>query len=657
MKIIDGNIYISTQEYAEAAKISSESIIKYIHASRRLYANIESIYETTEQGRISLYKLDSLCAEHREKVIQHFVQPEMYVKVPRFVVELPEEYKFYVEKRLPLADAQGYTRKSAWLRYLTFAKPQFVRTEFGLSKGTLLEMALKHIQAENNRVFAVGSLQYLKTLMVRYGSVYQPDSFESVYQVVVNGRVGLQNARKVKDEVAILLKAAYLNKGGAGKTTPKDVLNQYNKWRNGVGTPPVDRKTGELVVDEQVLRTLPELCERTIQGYFTKWDVWGGIVRNSKKAHNDSYKPHAHRHAPEYSLSKITMDDMAGMFSYHQKGKKSPARAMSYKVFDVKTGAIIGDTLFPGKATQGDVFDALRDMYQFLYVYGLPQPAELETERHLITDEVIKKLKLLFSFVTVYVNQPQSKHAEGHIKEYKNQDCVRLTEGYVGRYKSRNERQQRNPDKALKVYEYPEIIQLNEIHNTEWNKGKIDQAVSLANPNLSPIDWQMVAEVLGETSELKINRSDYLILTVDGEERKYQIPEETLIKLQKGKRVRVRYLDFLLEQKVWIYNYEDIDAPDADVLIGEAKRLKTFNTAQVEWTEADRKALGKQRKRIRRFEDFVEEAQSELPELAVEADAELILVQKYNKHHQADAEDAITLDVATSQEKRLRRLA
>lgn len=651
MKIIDGHIYISIQEYAEAVKIEADSLSRMIRDGRRLYRSITSVYEATGRGRIALYKLDSLCEEHRAKVIESFVKPEAYIKIPQFVVELPDEYEFYVSHRIPLEYAQGYARKSAWLRYLTFAKPRFVREQFGIKKKAFLGLSLRHIQAENNKVFSVSSLRYLKILMVRYKAAYEPGSFESTFGIVVNGRFGLENARKVKDNTELLLKAAYLNKGGSGKPTAKDVLRQYEKWRRGIGTPPVDRKTGELVVEPEELYSLPELCERTIQNYFVKWDVWGSLERNGKKAHNDRFKPHAHRHAPSYSLSKITMDDMASMFSYRKKGKASPSRAMHYKVFDVKTGSIIGDTTLPERPRQVDVFDALRDMYHFLYQHGLPQPAELETERHLITDEVIKKLKRLFRFVTVYVNQPQSKHAEAYIREYKNQDCIRLTDGYIGRHKSQNERQRVNPDKALRVYEYAEILQLNEAHNNAWNKERLSQAIVLANPELPSINWQAVAEVLGETNVLKINRSDYLMLTVDGEERKYQIPEETLIQLSRGKQVRVRYLDFLLDQKVWIYNYKDIDNPETDVLIGEGKLIKTFNTAQAEWTDEDRKALGKQRKRIHRFEAYVQEESQDLPDLAIEPDVELVLVQRYDKHKQADAEDAITL-----QERKLKRV-
>lgn len=462
MKIINTHIYISTQEYAEAINISSESIIKYIHASRHLYRSIESIYEVTERGRIALYKLDSLCEEHQARVRQSLglegAGETEAAEVAPLLVRVDEGLLSKVVASEGIEKGQKLARYAAWLLAMC---PE------GRQNKAFLGNWSAHWQAYQREWLEGGVYGQL----IRNPQVWVRNTKKLLgegWQALVSGREGNQNKRKVAPEVERAVMVIALNAFWQAPTVAR-VARVYEQFCRGLAEFH-DRQTGEVIsglgypsLSESSLRAI--LWDKPVNRLALEKHYMSALEYRSKN------EPFVWRKSPGYSLAKLTMDDKVMRFSFEEG-----LTFWAYLVFDVYSGALLGyadieedkeqykalkglsteEALRVDKKGVQLLKNALLNTFENLHRMGLGEyaPGEIESERHLASALKGGLLCPGVVFPSVRFCQggnPQEKKAEVFIKRFKYGVEIEY-EGFKARPFLRLLQNRLNQDRSLPVY-------------------------------------------------------------------------------------------------------------------------------------------------------------------------------------------------------------
>ena len=243
-------------------------------------------------------------------------------------------------------------------------------------------------------------------------------SFERAFQSYCNGGysslihsgIGNDNARKVCKKLENLLLALYRTEDHPFVSR---VLELYTEFISGKKEL-YDQSTGEVFRPRDFIKPGSEtLSESTVWNYLK--DVYGNTAiyadRNGNFEYNNSLRPKNHRHHGTYSLSKISMDDVA--LSRKAVGNKW---VYKYMATDVVSQYIFRPAYILGKPTEQTVYESFRNMFCELSLMGLPMPGELEVEHHIMSN--FQWLPQVFQFVR-FCQSPTEKRAEHAIRRLK----------------------------------------------------------------------------------------------------------------------------------------------------------------------------------------------------------------------------------------------
>ena len=340
--------------------------------------------------------------------------------------------------------------------------------------------------------------------------------------------------------------------------------------------------------------------------------------RNGNFDYVNKMRPKHKRKLGRYTLSKISMDDVA-------LSRKS-VRGWVYKYIavDVVSGYWFRPAYVVGKPTIALVEEALRNMFCELIELGLPMPGELEVENHLMKD--IPYLDELFPFVR-FCTSATEKRAEHKIKEFKYGASKRAGHTF-GRWYAKNEayRSVRNKVKGDFVEpEYqPQTIVADDLrdietHNNELHPlqkrfpGMTRREVFLANinPDLRPIEHWHLYKFIGNETETSINKNDYCFVQED----KFELSDFESLKRLKSNNYNVTAY-WLPEADGSInraYLYQ------GDTYIGEVLNSRNFeyNENKIEQTDEDRANILRQNKRVAEFDKFIRNKRKDIPKVEV----------------------------------------
>ncbi|MFJ1429520.1 hypothetical protein ACILE2_01780 [Capnocytophaga canimorsus] len=385
-----------------------------------------------------------------------------------------------------------------------------------------------------------------------------------------------------------------------------------------------DRSTGELfnVEDDfcDEFGNLIEVSESTVKNWLNKPENQLVI----KKARNGDYdfshkeRPHVNRHAPLYSMSKISLDDRDILHTKMPDGSK----VMAYYAYDVMSTALIG--IAHSKKKNTELFlDCFRNMFQFTTSYGLGTPMQIEVERHLTGEFVEGLLKADNVFPFVRFCNPtnsQEKYAETGIR-LKKYGVEKNNHQNVGRHYSKRDANRVTQQKIFDEYNdnykeakasYEQIVAMdlqeqieynNELHpDQERFKGKTRLQVFLenVNPNLPKLNKALLAQYIGFSTHTTIRRNQYVTVQY----QKYQLPNPQIISLLESYEVQAFYFPSS-EGISEVYLYQN------NQFLCECKQLKTFNRANAEWTETDKAIYQEQMSYIKGFDQFTKEKTAE----------------------------------------------
>lgn len=437
---------------------------------------------------------------------------------------------------------------------------------------------------------------------------------EKGYEALISGKFCNDNSRKVSSDIERLLLSLYTM---PNKPFAADVHTLYHEFITGK-IQVADKKTGELFEPAKFIHNNKPLIlsESTIWNYLNQPTnrVIVDKVRSGVHRFNTTRRPHHHRHAPNYSFSKITMDD-----------RDLPRKCMNgkwvkaYYSYDVASGCVIGYAYSLSK--DEDLFiDCMQDMFRLIEREGFGMPMEVEVENHLVS-KFFDDLAVMFPFVRICnPGNSQEKHAE-HFNRQKKYGIEKKTQHGIGRWWSKHEaytvdRDKVNDEFVEKTFTYERLVAddlqavkdyNNQMHPKQKKypgKTRWQVLVENMNPDAPQVSKAVVYKAIGERTNTSINRSQYVTVQYE----KYQLSN-------------VSILDKLLPNN---YEVEAYYLPDSEGLIHEvflyqqgsflckAAKIIEYNTAKSEWTQKDKDGFIHQSKYVAEFDKAAKEGKREL---------------------------------------------
>lgn len=437
------------------------------------------------------------------------------------------------------------------------------------------------------------------------------------YESLISGKFLNQNRRKVTYGIERLLLAIDAQPEQPFNTT---VWEQYNQFLQG-DLELFDPETGEVLnpadfTDKDGNPIV--LSPTTVAAYLNKPanKALRAKLHMSQWDFNNSYRPYHLRHAGEYSLSKVSLDDRD-----LPRPMKDGVRVKAYYAYDVVSGAVVGYAY--NRLKTAELFlDCMRNMFQTLDRGGMYIPAELEVEHHLVSDfaDGLMQAGVVFPLIR-WCNPGNSreKRAE-HFNRQKKYGVEKLTQVGIGRWWARLEVNRPKEEKVydeknntwkVKAYTFDELVAddiraigeyNNQLHpNQKRYPGmtRWDVLCRTQNPNLRPWDKAVLYRYIGEHTETTIRQNAYL--TVNYEQYRLSSPEVI------GRLAARNY-------KVDAYWLADADGKVDEVyiyqngrLVDTCKRVVRYNEATAEQTEADKAAYTEQAKYVAKFDKMMKD--------------------------------------------------
>ena len=437
------------------------------------------------------------------------------------------------------------------------------------------------------------------------------------YICLVSGKFGNQSARKVdyRTERLILGIACLPNK--PFNTNVAELYNMFVCGELDVWDP----ESGEMFNPDDFTDKNGEpmvLSETTINNYLNspKNRVLIDHLQMSWTTYMHEVMPHVHRHAPEFSFSKISFDDR----DLPRKLKDTKQRPKAYYAYDVTSQCVVGYAYNRNKNTDL-VVDCFRSLFILIEREGWGCPAQVEVENHLMSQwrDSFLKAGVMFPFVRFCAPQnSQEKYAE-NLNGAKKRSVEHRNHLGIGRFyaKDRHYRTEsvKISDETNELYEDKEYYTWEQLiaedlkdieqfnHTLHPNQKKYkgmtrwQVLVENMNPTLKPLDKAICARYVGEHVSTSIRRNSYC--RVQGKDW-WLSQVEVIEKLAPNDfKVEAYYLTDEHGEATDVWIYQD------DMLVDKLEDVGTFNTADAEQTDEDREIFTAQQKKIAHFGKYV----------------------------------------------------
>lgn len=440
------------------------------------------------------------------------------------------------------------------------------------------------------------------------------------YRGLVHGGEGNENSRVVTDRIEkIILSIAAMK----NKPFNNWIVEMYLSFMAGQ-TEIVDCATGELFDPKEFYKDGTPIT-------FSEGTVWNVVnepknqallskYRNGAHAYNNAKRPHVHRHAPEYSLSKISLDDRD-----LPRKLKNGKRVKAYYAYDVTSGAIIGASYSRDKDTKL-FLDCIRDMLRFLKREDLGIPMEMEVEHHIVNQfkNDLMKAGMAFPFVRwCNPGNSQEKRAE-HFNKAKKYGYEKRYQDGIGRWYAKSEAHRTVIEKIFdsennnykeSKFEYDQLVaddlftikMYNEdLHPNQKKypgKSRLDVLRENANPHCAKYDEVIWAKYVGDKTTTTIRRNQYMRVQYEN----YGLPSYDVVERLKPNNYEVDAYYIRNEQG----EIDFIEVFQGDEYICRCEKIETFNEALAEQTDEDRRIMRKQQEYIAKYDAAIKKASEE----------------------------------------------
>lgn len=437
------------------------------------------------------------------------------------------------------------------------------------------------------------------------------------YACLISGKFGNQVSRKVdfKTERLIVALAVLPN-----KPFNTSVWEMYNSFVCGELVV-WDPETGELFNPNDWTDKNGEplaLSESTITNYLNmpKNRVLIDQRTTSFTTFMHEQMPHMHRHAPEFSFSKISFDDR----DLPRKLKDTKARPKAYYAYDVASQCVVGYA-YNRRKNVDLVTDCFRSMFRLIARKGWGCPAQVEVENHLMSQwkESFLQAGVLFPFVRFCAPMnSQEKYAE-QMNGAKKRSIEHKNHAGIGRFYAKNRAYRTESKKVFdelndtyedkQYYSWEELIadDMRDIeefnHSLHPNQKKYPGMTrwqvleANMNPTLRPMDKTAWARFVGEHVRTTIRRNSYCRVAYKDW---WLSKTEVIEKLEPNNwQVDAYYLTDEEDNITDMYIFQN------DRLIDRLEDVGTYNTADAEQTDKDRDIFIAQRKKISHFQRYI----------------------------------------------------
>lgn len=436
------------------------------------------------------------------------------------------------------------------------------------------------------------------------------------YYSCIHKNLGNDAARKVSVSIERLLLALW-------RTNDKPFVNVVHEryLEFVVGQRELyDKKTGE-VFRPSDFRHKGRAMEISVA---TVWNYLKDVVnetsiftdRNGNFDYVNKRRPKQHRKLGQFTLSKISMDDVA------MSRKSIRGWVYKYIAVDVVSSYWFRPAYIVGKPTHDTIIESFRNMFIELQELGLPMPGELEVEHHLMKD--LAWINDIFPFVR-FAKSSTDKRAEHKIKELK-YGAAKAAGHTRGRWYANHEayravRNKVSGDYVDPLYQ-PQTIVADDLADIEKHNNSLHPLqktypgmtrkqvfLSQINPDLKPIQAWHLLKFIGNQTETSIYNNDYC--PVNNET--FELTDfNSLSRLKSNNKTVTAY--WLPEAdgsilKVYLYQ--------GDTYIGEGLNRSQFdyNENTIERTDADIDNMLHQNKRLTKYDKFINGKRAELPSL------------------------------------------
>lgn len=492
----------------------------------------------------------------------------------------------------------------------------------------------------------------IETLRVKFGHTLPSSTLrfrqkvnqykKNGYAALISGKFGNQNKRKVDLKLEKLVLGLWCL---PNKPYGAQVRDLYESFLCGE-LDAYDVKTGELFSPDDFTDKNGEpitLSDTTIRNILNKpsnraiWDKsqlsWSSFMHESM--------PHMHRHAGEYSLSQVTMDDV----DLTRKLRDTKLRVKAYYAYDSVSQCVLGASYSRNKDPQL-VRECFREMFRLIAKHGWGIPAGIEVENHLMTEYKYSLLQEGTVFTHVRYCAPlnsQEKQAE-NFNGAKKKSVIHRNHTGIGRFYGKwqwRAEARKVSDASNDTWEDKEYFSFEELvaddrrDNYEWNhalhpdqkrfKGmtRWDVLMERINPNLRPYDEITLARYIGEKVETSVRRNSTVRVAY---EDWWLSSYEVLKKLAPNNyKVTAYYLpdEDGKPQNVFIFQ--------GDRYIDQVERVETYNRVMAEQTDDDKRKFYHQQKKVKAFMRYVNKGMEETPTIGIQKKQELNKISDYEQ--------------------------
>lgn len=449
------------------------------------------------------------------------------------------------------------------------------------------------------------------------------------YDVLITQKFG--NANKIKVDFPTKALIAQI---ASHKTRPnyKVVWQWYCDFLAGKSEL-CNRETGEVYNPSD----FPDLSEKTVGNVLADPVVQAMLskVHDARHDYNTTLRPHHKRMKPQHSLSMISMDDKD--FTVKIRWYKTSTKLVrgrqvevgqwietslkAYIAYDVASEAIVG-YCFSGEKNR-DIFEGcVVSMYRNLLSWGLGQPYEAQVENHLVSlykDTMMKSGHLFTEVTFAGAENSQEKYAERYnhtlkylFEKYAIDEPVGRPHARLMANRTKNRKVSNSANNEYKQHEYSfeEAVRVYEQIMDDYNnalhpnqklypgKTRLEVLLTCVHPEIQPINPHQLARWAGKKVDTSLNRGMVRAL---GEDYAVSVAMQHRLTGRSGSVIAYAWQQSEEAPVEEVYLYEE------DVFLGTCPRIIPYQVSKLERTEADLRLLGKQAKRIREWDEEVEE--------------------------------------------------
>jgi len=616
----------------EAGWLIDEGIVSksnYRNLTQRGWLKVE---RRACKGTPALISFDSIPERFKKQIIDKVGDPhkttkhtqfKAYIKPDAEAMEFYSSYRLEDGRSLPEKAIQEYCTNASLLNALIRFDSDKVakrRALGGSARGIWDKMAVvvDRLKDEYPHTLPANSRR-LQDRLKKYK--------DEGYMALVHKNYCNDNSRKVSADLERLILSLYVL---PTKPYSKSVHDMYLQFLGGA-IDVADVASGEIFdrdsfVDKNGVPLM--VSDSTIWNYIRnpKNRAIVDMARNDSHSYTNMHRPHHHRSAPVYSLSKISMDDRD---IPHKMSDGN--RVKAYYAYDVASGCVVGASY--SKLKDKSLFiDCMRDMFRNIYRWGFGMPMEVEVEHHLVNQykDDFMKAGVLFPFVRwCNPGNSQEKRAE-HFNRAKKYGYEKKYQPGIGRFYAKLEANRPPQEKVFdehnnnyktKYKSFDEIVAddlftiekyNNDLHPKQKlypGKTRMDVMRETLNPDLANIDKPVLAKAIGEKVKTSIRRNQYVQVQYEF----YQLPSiQTLELLEPNNYNVVAYYIPEKDQTIGdVYIYQDGE------FIAQCEKIKRYNEATAEQTDKDIDAYNEQTKYVSEFNKVVKAGKKSLAKVEI----------------------------------------